>query len=116
MINRLSLLHEVPPSFRVLPEYIAEVSWATTASLSGSRAKAVLFGLLMLLHLFRSMPESYELSGKTERLTWALTFLISTWYIKDPFLKSKIVYVSKHVSKDWPRFASYGIIQTTALP
>ena len=32
-----------------------------------------------------------ELSGKNEMLIWALTFLTSTWYIKNPFLKSKIV-------------------------
>ena len=38
-------------------------------------------------------PQSMELSGKTEMLIWALTFLTSTWYIKNPFLKSKIVEV-----------------------
>ena len=38
-------------------------------------------------------PDSLELSGKTELLLWALTFLTSTWYIKNPFLKAKIVEV-----------------------
>jgi len=35
-------------------------------------------------------PDSFSLSGKTELLQFILTFLTSTWYIKNPFLKSKI--------------------------
>jgi hypothetical protein len=42
----------------------------------------------------RNKPDSLELSGKTELLIFALTFLTSTWYIKNPFLKSKINEVS----------------------
>ena len=38
----------------------------------------------------RSAPEKFELSGKIELMTFVLTFLTSTWYIKNPFLKSKI--------------------------
>lgn len=34
------------------------------------------------------------MAGKTELMTFVLTFLTSTWYIKNPFLKSKINDVS----------------------
>lgn len=30
-------------------------------------------------------------------LVWCLTFLTSTWYIKNPFLKAKIVEVSRSI-------------------
>ena len=42
---------------------------------------------------YRTSPNSLELSGKNEMLLWCLTFLSSTWYIKNPFLKAKIVEV-----------------------
>ena len=44
-----------------------------------------------LTHLAcRQSPESFDLSGKNEFVIFALTFLTSTWYIKNPFLKAKI--------------------------
>ena len=45
---------------------------------------------LLLREFSRSAPEKFELSGKIELMTFVLTFLTSTWYIKNPFLKSKI--------------------------
>ncbi|KAJ8523244.1 hypothetical protein ONZ45_g319 [Pleurotus djamor] len=68
----LPLPKEVPMAFRVLPEYLVEdiVDY--------------------LVFVVRTSPESFELSGKTEVLQFILTFLTSTWYIKNPFLKSKI--------------------------
>ena len=44
----------------------------------------------LLREFSRSAPEKFELSGKIELMTFVLTFLTSTWYIKNPFLKSKI--------------------------
>lgn len=41
-------------------------------------------------NLHRNSPDKFELTGKTELLIFILTFLTSTWYIKNPFLKSKI--------------------------
>ena len=72
---RLPLPQEVPESFKVLPEYIVEdvVDYH--------------------LYVVRQSPDSLELSGKNELLVWALTFLTSTWYIKNPFLKAKLVEV-----------------------
>ncbi|EIW81074.1 hypothetical protein CONPUDRAFT_55967 [Coniophora puteana RWD-64-598 SS2] len=69
---QLPLPKDVPMSFRVLPEYIVEdvVDY--------------------LLFVVRHSPESLDLSGKTELIIFALTFLTSTWYIKNPFLKAKI--------------------------
>ncbi|KDQ62323.1 hypothetical protein JAAARDRAFT_149126 [Jaapia argillacea MUCL 33604] len=71
-IIELPLPQEVPLSFRVLPEYILDD--------------------IIGYHLFilRNSPQSLDLSGKTELLIFALTFLTSTWYIKNPFLKAKI--------------------------
>lgn len=62
-------------SFRTLPEFAVED--------------------VVDYHLFvsRNSPSSLELSGKTELLIWCLTFLTSTWYIKNPSIKSHLVDV-----------------------
>ncbi|KAF8631028.1 hypothetical protein AX15_002639 [Amanita polypyramis BW_CC] len=68
----LPLLKEVPTAFRVLPEFIVE-------------------DIVDSLHFFvQASPDKFDLSGKVEMLIFSLTFLTSTWYIKNPFLKSKI--------------------------
>ncbi|KAF8645185.1 hypothetical protein AX16_008012 [Volvariella volvacea WC 439] len=69
---QLPLPTEVPMAFRTLPEYIIEdiVDY--------------------LFFVVQTSPDKFELSGKEELLTFVLTFLTSTWYIKNPFLKSKI--------------------------
>ncbi|CDO71427.1 hypothetical protein BN946_scf184909.g21 [Trametes cinnabarina] len=71
----LPLPKEVPMAFRVLPEYLIEDV------------------IEYHLYIIRQSPNSLELSGKNEMLIWCLTFLTSTWYIKNPFLKAKIVDV-----------------------
>ncbi|KAI9573523.1 ubiquitin elongating factor core-domain-containing protein [Boletus coccyginus] len=71
-LAELPLPQEVPMSFRVLPEYILE--------------DVIEFFLFVTRH----SPDSLDLSGKDELLVFALTFLTSTWYIKNPFLKAKI--------------------------
>ncbi|KAK0221612.1 ubiquitin elongating factor core-domain-containing protein [Armillaria fumosa] len=68
----LPLPQDVPMSFRVLPEYIVE-----------DIVEYFLFAV-------QYSPDKFDLSGKTELLIFVLTFLSSTWYIKNPFLKSKI--------------------------
>ena len=89
---RLPLPQEVPMSFRVLPEYIIEdivdsyyfsVQWVMTICARCSLRTNK--GLIR-----RTSPDKFELSGKTELMTFVLIFLTSTWYIKNPFLKSKI--------------------------
>jgi ubiquitin conjugation factor E4 B len=71
-VDRLPLPKEVPMAFRVLPEYILE-------------------DIVDYLHfIVQTSPDKFDLSGKTELLIFVLTFLNSTWYIKNPFLKSKI--------------------------
>ncbi|KAE9400507.1 hypothetical protein BT96DRAFT_965352 [Gymnopus androsaceus JB14] len=68
----IPLSKDVPMSFRVLPEYIIE-------------------DIVDYLHFAtQTSPDKFELAGKTELLIFILTFLSSTWYIKNPFLKSKI--------------------------
>ncbi|RXW24458.1 hypothetical protein EST38_g1393 [Candolleomyces aberdarensis] len=68
----LPLPKEVPMAFRCLPEYIVE-------------------DIVDYLHFaVQTSPDKFELTGKTELLLFILTFLTSTWYIKNPFLKSKI--------------------------
>ncbi|EKM79473.1 hypothetical protein AGABI1DRAFT_74542 [Agaricus bisporus var. burnettii JB137-S8] len=71
-IIQLPLPDEVPMAWRILPEYIIE-----------DVADFMLFSL-------QYTPEKWEMAGRTELLTFVLTFLTSTWYIKNPFLKSKI--------------------------
>ncbi|KAI6129728.1 ubiquitin elongating factor core-domain-containing protein [Pisolithus croceorrhizus] len=68
----LPLPQEVPMSFRVLPEYILEDV------------------IEYFLFVVRHSPNSLDLSGKEELIIFALTFLTSTWCIKNPFLKAKI--------------------------
>ncbi|KAG6864495.1 hypothetical protein C0991_009113 [Blastosporella zonata] len=81
----------VPTSFRVLPEYIIEdiveyflfvVQYVIRTQQSVS--------CVMLNYMKRTSPEKFEMAGKIELMTFILTFLNSTWYIKNPFLKSKI--------------------------
>ncbi|KAG6909123.1 hypothetical protein DXG01_001875 [Tephrocybe rancida] len=69
---QIPLPEDVPTSFRVLPEYIIEDI------------------VEYFLFVVQTSPEKFEMSGKTELMTFILTFLNSTWYIKNPFLKSKI--------------------------
>ncbi|KAF9533152.1 ubiquitin elongating factor core-domain-containing protein [Crepidotus variabilis] len=71
-IVELPLPTEVPMAFRVLPEYIVEDI------------------VEYLFFAVQTSPDKFELSGKLELMTFVLTFLTSTWYIKNPFLKSKI--------------------------
>ncbi|KAF8073720.1 ubiquitin conjugation factor E4 [Lyophyllum atratum] len=68
----IPLPKEVPMAFRVLPEYILEDI------------------VEHLLFVVQSTPDKFEMAGKIELMTFVLTFLNSTWYIKNPFLKSKI--------------------------
>ncbi|OSX59930.1 hypothetical protein POSPLADRAFT_1066990 [Postia placenta MAD-698-R-SB12] len=79
----LPLPKEVPESFKVLPEYLIEDV------------------IDYQLYVVRQSPESLELSGKNEILVWTLTFLTSTWYIKNPFLKAKLVEVLFYASLNW---------------
>ncbi|KAF9464224.1 ubiquitin elongating factor core-domain-containing protein [Collybia nuda] len=69
---QIPLPKEVPMSFRVLPEYILE---------------DIVDHLYFVVH---QAPDKFELSGKIELMTFVLIFLNCTWYIKNPFLKSKI--------------------------
>ncbi|KAL1722762.1 ubiquitin elongating factor core-domain-containing protein [Schizophyllum commune] len=68
----LPLPQEVPMSFRVLPEYIIE-------------------DIVDHYHFVtQDARDKFDVAGKNELLMFVLTFLTSTWYIKNPFLKSKI--------------------------
>ncbi|EAU86067.1 ubiquitin conjugation factor E4 [Coprinopsis cinerea okayama7 len=69
---QLPLPKEVPMVFRTLPEYFIEdvVDY--------------------LFFAVQNTPDKFEIAGKNELLIFILTFLTSTWYIKNPFLKSKI--------------------------
>ncbi|QRV77647.1 ubiquitin conjugation factor E4 [Ceratobasidium sp. AG-Ba] len=71
----LPLPEEIPEDFRMLPEYFVEdiVDY--------------------YLFIMRSRPDLIDVSVKTELLTFILTFLSSTWYIKNPFLKSKLLQI-----------------------
>ncbi|KAI0259835.1 ubiquitin elongating factor core-domain-containing protein [Gloeopeniophorella convolvens] len=74
-IVELPLPKEVPFEFRVLPEYVLEdiIDWYFFAP------------------FLRHVPTSLELTGKEEVLVFTLTFMLSTWWIKNPFLKNKII-------------------------
>jgi ubiquitin conjugation factor E4 B len=71
--RRLPLPKDVPLDFRVLPEYILEDI------------------IDYLFFAVRHGPASLELTGKEEVLIFTLTFMLSTWWIKNPFLKNKII-------------------------
>ncbi|KAF8501083.1 ubiquitin elongating factor core-domain-containing protein [Russula emetica] len=69
----LPLPKEVSLDFRVLPEYILEDV------------------IDYLFFAVRHGPSSLELTGKEEVLIFTITFMLSTWWIKNPFLKNKII-------------------------
>ncbi|KAF8510860.1 ubiquitin elongating factor core-domain-containing protein [Gautieria morchelliformis] len=72
---QLPLPQEIPTAFKMLPEYFVE--------------DIVDYYLFLVMH----QPQSLELSGKTELVDFVLTFLSSTWYITNPYLKSKLVQI-----------------------
>ena len=77
--------------FRVLPEYLLEdvidyYSFVTRC--------VQLMGFDSVTDTgHRGNPKSLELVGREELLVFIITFLTSTWYIKNPFLKNKLVDV-----------------------
>ncbi|KZV65315.1 hypothetical protein PENSPDRAFT_614272 [Peniophora sp. CONT] len=71
----LPLPQEVSLDFRVLPEYILDNV------------------IEYYVFLTRSDPRSLNVAGKEELLVFLMTFLTSTWYIKNPYLKNKIIDV-----------------------
>jgi ubiquitin conjugation factor E4 B len=81
----------VPLDFRVLPEYIVEdvIDYLFFAV----RYALVPFVISSSSRAFRHGPSSLELTGKEEVLIFTLTFMLSTWWIKNPFLKNKIIDV-----------------------
>ncbi|GLB45696.1 putative ubiquitin elongating factor core [Lyophyllum shimeji] len=62
----------VPMSFRVLPEYMLEDL------------------VQQLIFVVQASPDKFEATAKVSLLTFVLTFLSATWYIKNPFLKLRI--------------------------
>ncbi|KAG9010260.1 hypothetical protein FRB94_010788 [Tulasnella sp. JGI-2019a] len=71
----LPLPREVSPALKTLPEYFFE--------------DIVEFYLFLVRHT----PGSMDLAGKKELVEFILTFMSSTWYIKNPYLKSKLVQI-----------------------
>ncbi|KAG6897645.1 hypothetical protein C0992_012624 [Termitomyces sp. T32_za158] len=71
-LAEIPLPEEVPLSFRVLPEYIIEDI------------------VEYFLFVVQTSPDKFEMTGKLELMSFILTFLNCTWYIKNPFLKAKI--------------------------
>ncbi|KAI9458816.1 ubiquitin elongating factor core-domain-containing protein [Russula earlei] len=84
-IVELPLPKDVPLDFRVLPEYILEDI------------------IDYLFFAVRHGPSSLELSGKEEVLIFTLTFMLSTWWIKNPFLKNKLIDVCQFRVGPWSR-------------
>lgn len=91
---RLPLPQTIPDGFKMLPEFFVEdvvdyylylVTYVQRSSLLISHYSDV--------DGFRHQPHTLQLSGKTELVDFALTFLSSTWYITNPYLKSKLVQV-----------------------
>ena len=90
--DSLPLPQEVPLSFRVLPEFaledVIEYHFYVIRQVGTYIATTSIGSDVVVFN--SNSPDSLELSGKTELFMWALTFLTSTWYIKNPFLKAKI--------------------------
>ncbi|QRW20227.1 ubiquitin conjugation factor E4 [Rhizoctonia solani] len=81
-----ALAEQVPDEFRILPEYFVEdvVDY--------------------YIYIMKYRSDLLDTTLRTEFLVFALTFLSSTWYIKNPFLKSKILqglfYGSIHIGRE----------------
>ncbi|KAG8733450.1 hypothetical protein FRC11_006177 [Ceratobasidium sp. 423] len=82
----LPLPEQAPDEFRVLPEYFIEdvVDY--------------------YIHVMKYRSDLLDTTLRAEFLVFALTFLSSTWYIKNPFLKSKLLqglfYGSIHIGRE----------------
>jgi ubiquitin conjugation factor E4 B len=119
--RRLPLPKDVPLDFRVLPEYILEdvIDYFFFAV----RYVLVLLGFDNGSIPSRHGPSSLELTGKEEVLIFTLTFMLSTWWIKNPFLKNKIIDVGSifsgsfvHRLQPYHRFSSAHAIPIKAKP
>ncbi|KZS93704.1 hypothetical protein SISNIDRAFT_474241 [Sistotremastrum niveocremeum HHB9708] len=71
----LPLPQEIPTVFKMIPEFFIE-DIADYA-----------------LYLMRLKPDAIEKPARVEILNLCFTFLSSTWYIKNPFLKTRLVQV-----------------------
>ncbi len=82
-------------AWRVLPEHLVEdvIEYHFFVIRYVYSAISHMFRTDPVLKTVRQSPKSLELSGRNEMLIWCLAFLTSTWYIKNPFLKAKIVEV-----------------------
>ncbi|CAE6526367.1 unnamed protein product [Rhizoctonia solani] len=82
----LPLPEQMPDEFRMLPEYFVEDV------------------VEYYIYIMKYRPELLDTTLRTEFLVFALTFLTSTWYIKNPFLKSKLLqglfYGSIHIGRE----------------
>ncbi|CAE6424178.1 unnamed protein product [Rhizoctonia solani] len=82
----LPLPERVPDEFNMLPEYFVEDT------------------VEYYIYVMRHCPELLDNSLRIEFLVFALTFLTSTWYVKNPLLKSKLLqglfYGSIHVGHE----------------
>jgi len=72
-VVELPLPKEAHLDFRVLPEYILEDI------------------IDYLFFVVRHGPSSLELTGREELLVFTITFMLSTWWIKNPYLKNKLI-------------------------
>ncbi len=99
----LPLPKDVPMDFRALPEYIVEdiVDYLFFAVQYVFLCSNISIRSFLVLTLYRNSPDKFELAGKFELLTFVLTFLTSTWCIKNPFLKAKINDVSVQLFFPW---------------
>ncbi|CAE6498500.1 unnamed protein product [Rhizoctonia solani] len=83
----LPLPERVPDEFNMLPEYFVEDT------------------VEYYIYVMRHCPELLDNSLRIEFLVFALTFLTSTWYVKNPLLKSKLLqglfYGSIHVGHEY---------------
>ncbi|CAO1628196.1 unnamed protein product [Jaminaea pallidilutea] len=87
----LPLPQEVPENFRMLPEHIFEDICD------------------ILLFLARHKPTCLPEAVKNDFVTFAITFLSSGWFIRNPFLKAKLAEIM------WWNSIPYGYSQTGIL-
>ncbi|KDN45409.1 hypothetical protein RSAG8_04996, partial [Rhizoctonia solani AG-8 WAC10335] len=103
----LPLPEQVLDDFRMLPEYFVEdvVDY--------------------YIYIMKTRNDLLDNTLRTEFLVFALTFLSSTWYIKNPFLKSKLLqglfYGSIHIGRErdgllGPLFNSHPLALQHLLP
>jgi ubiquitin conjugation factor E4 B len=92
-VQRLPLPETIPEVFKMLPEFFVDDILEYYLFVVRFAPSISIIMASLTLPLTSHTPDVLSPVIKKELLDFVLTFLSSTWYIKNPYLKAKLVQV-----------------------